>query len=136
MLDRFPESKDEETKALGKLLWAFQIADDDRRKLEDDCLRWYQINQNYVEAEDKKEDNWRSKVGIPAIFYVIETVAPRLVAQLPEALVKPMRGADVAGARILKPAQPTPWGGYAGYFADPDGHLWEVAWNPAMLPSD
>ena len=35
-----------------------------------------------------------------------------------------------AGARILKPAQETFWGGYAGYFADPDGHPWEVAWNP------
>jgi uncharacterized protein len=35
-----------------------------------------------------------------------------------------------AGGRIVKPAQPTDWGGYAGYFADPDGFLWEVAWNP------
>ena len=35
-----------------------------------------------------------------------------------------------AGARILKPAQDTFWGGYSGYFADPDGHAWEVAWNP------
>ena len=35
-----------------------------------------------------------------------------------------------AGARILKPAHETFWGGYAGYFADPDGHPWEVAWNP------
>jgi uncharacterized glyoxalase superfamily protein PhnB len=35
-----------------------------------------------------------------------------------------------AGARILKPGQETFWGGYAGYFADPDGHMWEVAWNP------
>ncbi len=35
-----------------------------------------------------------------------------------------------AGARILKPAQNTFWGGYSGYFADPDGHAWEVAWNP------
>lgn len=31
---------------------------------------------------------------------------------------------------LVKPGQPTSWGGYAGYFADPDGHLWEVAWNP------
>jgi catechol 2,3-dioxygenase-like lactoylglutathione lyase family enzyme len=38
--------------------------------------------------------------------------------------------AEAAGGRILKPAQDTFWGGYAGYFADPDGHLWEVAWNP------
>jgi catechol 2,3-dioxygenase-like lactoylglutathione lyase family enzyme len=38
--------------------------------------------------------------------------------------------ARAAGARILKPAHDTFWGGYAGYFADPDGHAWEVAWNP------
>jgi len=35
-----------------------------------------------------------------------------------------------AGARILKPAQDVFWGGYSGYFADPDDHPWEVAWNP------
>lgn len=35
-----------------------------------------------------------------------------------------------AGATVLKAPQDTFWGGYAGYFADPDGHLWEVAWNP------
>ena len=35
-----------------------------------------------------------------------------------------------AGARLVKPAQPTFWGGYSGYFADPDGHLWGVAHNP------
>ena len=38
--------------------------------------------------------------------------------------------AAAAGAHILKPAQAAPWGGYSGYFADPDGHPWEVAWNP------
>lgn len=38
--------------------------------------------------------------------------------------------AAAAGARILKPAQDAFWGGYSGYFADPDGHVWEVAWNP------
>jgi predicted lactoylglutathione lyase len=38
--------------------------------------------------------------------------------------------AERAGARILKPARDTDWGGYAGYFADLDGHPWEVAWNP------
>lgn len=35
-----------------------------------------------------------------------------------------------AGARIVKPAQATEWGGYHSYFADPDGHLWEIAHNP------
>lgn len=38
--------------------------------------------------------------------------------------------AKKAGAAIVKPAHDTFWGGYAGYFQDPDGHLWEVAWNP------
>ena len=41
-----------------------------------------------------------------------------------------MKQAGDAGARTVKRAQPTFWGGYAGYFQDPDGHLWEVAWNP------
>lgn len=35
-----------------------------------------------------------------------------------------------AGAHITKPAQEVVWGGYSGYFSDPDGHLWEVAYNP------
>jgi catechol 2,3-dioxygenase-like lactoylglutathione lyase family enzyme len=38
--------------------------------------------------------------------------------------------AEAAGATILKPAHEAFWGGYSGYFADPDGHPWEVAWNP------
>lgn len=41
-----------------------------------------------------------------------------------------MARAQEAGATIPKPAVKTFWGGYAGYFADPDGHLWEVAYNP------
>ena len=41
-----------------------------------------------------------------------------------------MGKAKAAGARILKPGTKTFWGGYNGYFADPDGHLWEIAHNP------
>ncbi|YCI06723.1 VOC family protein (plasmid) [Ensifer sp. D2-11] len=47
-----------------------------------------------------------------------------------------MEQARRAGARIVKPAQESFYGGYAGYFTDPDGHLWEVVWNPANLPRD
>lgn len=43
--------------------------------------------------------------------------------------------AKSCGARIVKPAQKVFWGGYSGYFADPDGHLWEVAYNP-FFPLD
>ncbi len=41
-----------------------------------------------------------------------------------------MAQAKEAGAGIIKSARDTFWGGYAGYFQDPDGHVWEVAWNP------
>lgn len=40
--------------------------------------------------------------------------------------------AEKAGARIQKHAQDTFWGGHHGYFVDPEGHLWEVAWNPGF----
>ena len=40
--------------------------------------------------------------------------------------------AVAAGAKLLKPAQEAFWGGYSGYFSDPDGFLWEVAWNPTF----
>ena len=39
-----------------------------------------------------------------------------------------------SGGQRIKPAQEVFWGGYSGYFADPDGHLWEVAWNPYFWP--
>lgn len=47
-----------------------------------------------------------------------------------------MMQAESAGAVIVKPAKDTFWGGYAGYFQDPDGHLWEVVWNPQWSPHD
>ena len=43
-----------------------------------------------------------------------------------------LKEAEKAGAKILKPAVEVFWGGYSGYFADPDGFAWEVAWNPGF----
>ncbi|MGF1562516.1 MAG: VOC family protein [Geminicoccaceae bacterium] len=43
--------------------------------------------------------------------------------------------AEAAGARVVKPAQDAVWGGYSGYFSDPDGHLFEICWNP-FFPID
>lgn len=45
-----------------------------------------------------------------------------------------MEAAQRAGAEIIKPPHDTFYGGYAGYFRDPDGHIWEIVWNPQMLP--
>lgn len=47
-----------------------------------------------------------------------------------------MRAAAKAGAVITDPAHKRFWGGYSGYFKDPDGHLWEIAWNPAFKIDD
>ncbi len=44
--------------------------------------------------------------------------------------------AEGAGAKIVKPAEEAFWGGYSGYFSDPDGFLWEVAWNPFFAVAD
>ncbi len=47
-----------------------------------------------------------------------------------------IKAAAQAGAEVIKPAQDTFWGGHAGYFRDPDGHLWEIVWNPNLLPPE
>lgn len=47
-----------------------------------------------------------------------------------------MEAAVRAGAEMIKPAQDTFYGGYAGYFRDPDGHLWEIVWNPDLIPPE
>lgn len=44
--------------------------------------------------------------------------------------------AQAAGASIVKEAHATFWGGYAGYFQDPDQHLWEIVWNPHLIPDE
>ena len=41
-----------------------------------------------------------------------------------------------AGAKVLKPPGDTFWGGYAAYFQDPDGHVWEIVWNPQLRVPD
>ena len=71
--------------------------------------------------EDAAAGNlWTGNGGIAvAMNYASEAEVDAMMAKV---------GAE--GARILKPAQKVFWGGYSGYFADPDGHAWEVAFNP------
>lgn len=45
---------------------------------------------------------------------------------------KLLQKAELAGGRLVKTAEKAFWGGYSGYFADPDGFLWEIAYNPAL----
>jgi uncharacterized glyoxalase superfamily protein PhnB len=44
--------------------------------------------------------------------------------------------AEAAGATFIDRGKERSWGGYTGHFRDPDGHLWEVVWNPDLIPDD
>ena len=57
-------------------------------------------------------------------------------ARSKEEVVAILKRAQSAGARIEKEAQDTFWGGYGGYFSDPDGHYWEVVWGPMFEFTD
>ena len=47
-----------------------------------------------------------------------------------------MKQAEQAGAKVTDPPHDRFWGGYSGYFHDPDDHLWEIAWNPQWSVAD
>jgi catechol 2,3-dioxygenase-like lactoylglutathione lyase family enzyme len=53
-----------------------------------------------------------------------------------EEVITIMKQAENAGAKIEKPAQDTFWGGFSGYFSDPDGYLWEIAWGAFEINND
>jgi catechol 2,3-dioxygenase-like lactoylglutathione lyase family enzyme len=78
-------------------------------------------------ADDLRRDASAEQRATPGAFRGV-TLAVNVASA--EAVDDAMASATAAGARIAKPAQATDWGGYHGYFADPDGHLWEVAHNP------
>ena len=77
----------------------------------------------------RKEISWDAKISFNPPSATEFTIGHLLNSK--KEVDEVMRQAEKAGAKITKPAQDTFWGGYAGYFQDPDGHLWEVAWNPA-----
>jgi uncharacterized protein len=80
--------------------------------------------------EDVAHDTGLRKTAIsPTSFTIGHNVARR------EEVDQVMAEAGKAGAEIIKTAQDTFYGGYAGYFRDPNGHVWEVVWNPASLPA-
>ena len=68
--------------------------------------------------------------GVPAVGSGFAGIALAHNVRSPAAVDEVLAQAEAAGGRIVKPAAKAFWGGYSGYFADPDGHLWEVAYNP------
>ena len=84
----------------------------------------------FPKKELAKDANVAETRSSPAEFSIGHNVRSK------EEVDEVMEQAKKAGAKITKPAQKTFWGGYAGYFQDPDGHLWEIAYNPQLLPED
>ena len=84
---------------------------------------WLGIHPRYMLAEDAGFSD--DGQGFPGFTLAHNVSAKEEVDQV-------LAEAADAGARIAKPAEDKSWGGYSGYFADPDGFLWEVAWNPYL----
>lgn len=72
------------------------------------------------------------KVSLHGLGFRGVTLAHNVESE--EAVVAVLAEAEAAGARIIKPAQKTDWGGFSGYFADLDDHPWEIAHNPFFWP--
>lgn len=121
------------------------VADVDRSRRFYETLGWraaftneevafYQLNRIVLGlfdrgamAKDQRKDPDHLGVGGVALAYNVASRAD-VDAVFDEA--------RKAGAHILKEPEDAPWGGYSGYFADPDGHPWEVAWNPGWTLGD
>jgi uncharacterized protein len=70
--------------------------------------------------------------NVPSAGHGFNGVALAYNARTRQEVDSVLAEAKAAGGTILKAAQEAFWGGYSGYFSDPDGFLWEVAWNPSF----
>jgi catechol 2,3-dioxygenase-like lactoylglutathione lyase family enzyme len=78
-------------------------------------------------AKDANIEASRSRLGSVSIGHI---------ARSKEEVDEVIEAARRAGAVVTNPPQDRFWGGYSGYFHDPDGHLWEIAWNPELSPQE
>ena len=99
------------------------------QEFEDGSVVFFHMNDDLILAlypaaslsKDAKVSTTGNRLGAVSIGHVVNSK---------EAVDAVMRQAEAAGATITDPAHDRFWGGYSGYFHDPDGHLWEDAWNP------
>jgi catechol 2,3-dioxygenase-like lactoylglutathione lyase family enzyme len=78
-------------------------------------------------AKDAKITATQARLGAVSIGHIVNSR---------EEVDAVMKQAEQAGAVITDPPHDRFWGGYSGYFHDPDGHLWEIAWNPQWSIAD
>jgi catechol 2,3-dioxygenase-like lactoylglutathione lyase family enzyme len=99
------------------------------QQFEDGAVVFFSMNDSLILAlypesslsKDAKVAATPARLGAVSIGHVVNS------RQEVDAV---MREAEAAGAVVTDPAHERFWGGYSGYFHDPDGHLWEIAWNP------
>jgi len=82
------------------------------------------------------QDDLVHDTGLPKTAFSATTFTIGHNVRSREEVDEVIEQAREAGAEIIKPPQDTFYGGYAGYFSDPNGHLWEVVWNPANVPGE
>lgn len=93
-------------------------------------VAFFALNGSWLALYDR--DDLAADAGVSAEGSGFRGVALAHNLESEAAVDLQMAEAVRAGAQLVKPAQATSWGGYAGYFADPDGHLWEIAFNPFL----
>lgn len=97
--DLYPEDDDEYAKLSGWCQTSFDSADRFRKPHEDKWKKYFRLYNNWVESDPK---DWRSRVFMPEVFQNIETIKPRLIAELPKFVVLPQGEEDVSTAELME----------------------------------
>jgi len=99
-------------------------------EFEDGAVAFFNLNDDLILALYPRA-SLAKDAGIPVGAQSPAEISLGHIVASKEEVDAIMRQAEQAGARVTDPARDRFWGGYSGYFQDPDGHLWEIAWNPA-----
>jgi uncharacterized protein len=99
------------------------------QEFEDGAVAFFHLNDDLLLAlyptvslaKDAKVEATQARLGAVSVGHIVKSK---------EEVDAVMKQAEQAGAVVTDPAHDRFWGGYSGYFHDPDGHLWEIAWNP------
>lgn len=105
------------------------------KQFEDGAVVFFKMNDDIILAlypsdslaKDAKVTGTKARLGAVSIGHLVKSKAD---------VDAVMRQAEQAGAVVTDPPHDRFWGGYSGYFQDPNGHLWEIAWNPQSSVPD